>query len=417
MAPPVPNPKHTLGILTLTGVFCLLLGFAPSPGQAARKPPSLPALGARLDQVNQQIKTHQEKIEETHIKALNLEQELNRIDSQIKEGQELLMALLEKLRDQERLIHLKEAEIADIETSKQASARHVSNRLAAYYQTGEVGIINALFSARDLGDLLNLQEYVQALFRYDQQVLTRFKEQIRLLTQAKEELTRARDQVSTLIAQVRESEKTLRNNREERDALLAKAKSEESLYREALRELENAAAKLAKTISQSRARELKATKTKLSRQAGQRSLPDLGADLDFAERQGHIPPPARGKLIRGFGPYQDRYGNTLMAGGIDLAVPPATPVTAMHGGRIIFSDQMPGYGKLVIIDHGSQYYSLVSGLDSLNKTKNEEVSAGEVIGTFGQPNGLINPGLHIEIRHGATPIDPLPWLDRSQLQE
>lgn len=405
----------SLGRLALPTICCLLLGLAPSPGQAAQQPLSQPALATRLDQVNKQIRSHQEKIEETHIKTLNLEQELNRIDSEIKEGQETLGQLQDELRRQERLIRHKEAEMATIETTKAATAAHVTNRLAAYYQTGEVGIINALFSASDLGDLLNLKEYVQALFQYDQQVLRRFRDQLQLLARAKTELTQARDGIKALIDQVKEGETSLRQSREERDALLARAKAEEKLYRAALKELEGAAAKLAKTISQSRAHELAAAKKKLPRQAGLRPSPAVDADLEFAARQGHIQPPARGGLLRGFGPYQDRFGNTLMAAGIDLDIPPATPVTAMHGGLIIFSDQMPGYGKLVIIDHGSQYYSLVSGLDSLSKGKNQEVRAGETIGTFGKPSGLINPGLHIEIRHGATPIDPLPWLDKSQI--
>jgi septal ring factor EnvC (AmiA/AmiB activator) len=362
--------------------------------------------------VHQQIKSHRELIAETHILALNLEQELNRIDTRIKADQETVSALQDKLRAQERLIRHKEAEMATIDSAKAASAEHVMNRLAAYYQTGEVGIINALFSANDLGDLLNLKEYVQALFQYDQKVLQGFREQIRQLTQAKDALTHARDALKALIDQVKEGEQALLKSREERDVLLARAQAEEKLYRAALKELESAAAKLTKTISQAHALELAAAKRKIPRQAGRSSSPPPGADQEFAARRGHLQPPARGRLIRGFGPYQDPFGSTLMAAGIDLDIPPATLVTAMHAGLVIFSDQMPGYGKLVIIDHGSQYYTLVSGMETLSKKKDEEVRAGDTIGTFGKPSGQINPGLHIEIRHGATPVDPLPWLEK-----
>lgn len=143
--------------------------------------------------------------------------------------------------------------------------------------------------------------------------------------------------------------------------------------------------------------------------------PTPSHDTGFAAHQGRIPPPVPGQIIRGFGPYKDPFGNDLHADGLDLAVPPQTPVTAMHSGLVIYADQMAGYGNLVIIDHGDQYYTLLSGLGTLVAQKDEEVKSGDVIGTFGQPSGLINPGLHIEIRHGSTPVDPLLWLDPSQL--
>ena len=395
----------------LFALLTLLLAGSP-PGTALAQEQA----ATRLHQVQRQIDSHQEKIEETQIKALNLEQELNRIESQIKKSQETLRELQSKLRRQEKHIQKKEEEIATLRAAKEKSADHVSKRLAAFYQTGEVGIINALFSATDLGELLNLKEYVQALFQYDQRVLQGFRDQLALLAKAKEELTQAQEELKGLIAQVKEGEKALLKSREERDRLLAQARAEEKLYRQALQELTAAAAKLAKTISNTRALELANAKKKLSRQAAKgASRAAASPPSGFAALQGRIPPPAKGRILRGFGPYQDHFGNDLTAAGLDLAVPAATPVTAIHDGRIIFSDQLPGYGKLVIIDHGAQFYSLVSGLETLAQAKGAEVRAGDPLGTFGEPSGLINPGLHVEIRRGATPVDPLLWLDRSQL--
>lgn len=408
MTHPFTRPSLGLGLPALLLALLLTASF-PVPGRAAEK------AATRLHQVKRQIESHREKIDQTHIKALNLEQELNRIASQIKKGQETVSELQAKLRRQEDAIRRKEAEIAAIRTAKEAAADHIRKRLAAFYQTGEVGIVNALFSVTNLGELLNLQVYVQALFQYDQQVLQGYRDQIGMLAKAKEELTRAKAALQGLIGQVRAGEIKLGKSREARDKLLAQARAEEKLYRNALKELERAAARLAKTIRASRPPEIKTAKKKLSRPGGRGLAPATQRDTGFATRQGRLPPPARGQIIRGFGPYQDHFGNRLKAAGVDLAIPPGTTVTAIHDGRVIFSDQMAGYGKLVIIDHGSQYYTLVSGLDRLTQKRGADVRAGDALGTFGQPTGLINPGLHVEIRHGATPVDPLLWLDRGQL--
>lgn len=405
-----PKRLSILAILVRLAIVLLTLPYT-TPAWGVDPAPN----ATQLDQVQKQIESHQEMIEDSQIKALNLEQELNRIDSEIKKGQETLRELENNLGRLEGFIQHKEGEIATIQHQKEAIAEHIKKRLAAFYQTGEVGIVNALFSATDLGELLNLQEYVQALFQYDQKVLQGYREQITLLNKAKEELTAAKAELQGLISQVQDGETALLKSRKERDALLAQARTEQELYRQALKELEAAAAKLIQTINQARALEIRNTKKNSTGQQPM-SARTGSPSTKFAAHRGQLQPPAPGQIIRVFGPYKDQFGNQLHADGIDLSLAPDTDVTAMYGGRVIFADLMPGYGQLVIIDHGEQYYSLVSGLAALDVKKDEDVSTGDIIGLFGKSTGLVNPGLHLEIRHGSTPVDPLLWLDSSHLE-
>ena len=414
MPPSFSRQRFTFGLGVVLTVVITAWPHAPARSDQQPPPPTPAAVSSQLKQVQQQIESHQDLIEDARINALNLEQELNRIDSEIKKGQETVAALQENLHRQEELIDQKVREIAALQVKKEATAVHVKKRLAAFYQTGEVGVVNALFSTTDLGDLLNLQEYVQSLFQYDQRILQGYRDQISRQATAKDDLTRAKDQLQALIIQVEEGEEALVKSRKERDILLAQARTEHELYAQALKELKSAAADLAKAIKQAQALELKTIKKKISNQQAKNRTAASPAQ-GFATRQGHIPPPAPGRIIRGFGPYKDQFGNELHADGIDLDVAAGTTITAMHPGRVILSDRMSGYGKLVIIEHGDQYYTLVSGLASLAKQKGEEVKEGDALGTFDRSSGLINPGLHIEIRQGTTPVDPLLWLDPSQL--
>jgi len=397
----------------MAGLTALAAALATGPAWSAPPTAATPSDADRLQQVQAQIKSHQGMIEESQITILNLEQELHRLDSQIEKGQEALRGLQENLHSLEEITRRKTDEQQAVEVQKVVIAEHVKKRLAAFYQTGEVGVVNALFSATNLGDLLNMQVYVQTLFQYDQKVMQGFRDQIALLAKANAELAAARQQVQDTIYLQQDGEEELRKSREERDAVLAQTKAEKELYRQALQELESAATKLTATIKKTQDLEQKNKKNMARLQAKKEAA--ASPDTGFAAHQGRIQPPAPGQIIRVFGPYKDPFGNDLHADGLDLAVPPQTPVTSMHAGRVIFADQMTGYGNLVIIDHGEQYYSLLSGLGTLVAQKDEEVKTGDVIGTFGLPSGLINPGLHIEIRHGSTPVDPLLWLDPSQL--
>lgn len=389
---------------------CSLEAWATEPAAA-----TVTESAARLEHVQQQIESHHEKIEGFQLKALNFEQDLSRIDREIEKGQGTLRDLQGKLDALAGVISQKEGEIAAVLRQKMTTAEHVKKRLAALYQTGEVGIFNALFSSTDLGALLNLQEYIRSLFQQDHQSLQGYRDQIALLAQAKEELSESKGQLQGLIDQLQVGEAALQQSRNQRDSLLAQARLEQDLSRQALKELEAAAEKLTKTITQAQELERK----KAQKMIAQKPVKGGGSGEDkgrFAAQQGRLPPPASGQIIRVFGPYQDPFGNELDAEGIDLSLPPETPVVAISPGRVIFADGMSGYGKLVIVDHGEQYYCLISGLASVTRRQGEDVKTGDVLGLSGQPTGLVNPGLHIEIRHGSTPVDPLLWLDSGQLE-
>ncbi|NBV54729.1 MAG: M23 family metallopeptidase, partial [Proteobacteria bacterium] len=58
--------------------------------------------------------------------------------------------------------------------------------------------------------------------------------------------------------------------------------------------------------------------------------------------------PVRGKIIRNFG----EQGNGVAHTGINIAVPPGTPVLAMDGGQVLYADEgLKSFGKLVLVRH------------------------------------------------------------------
>ncbi len=57
-----------------------------------------------------------------------------------------------------------------------------------------------------------------------------------------------------------------------------------------------------------------------------------------------------------------RFGETRAGGvrwnGLLIASDRGTPVTAVHDGRVVYADWLPGLGLLIIVDHGNGYLSL-----------------------------------------------------------
>ena len=90
--------------------------------------------------------------------------------------------------------------------------------------------------------------------------------------------------------------------------------------------------------------------------------------------------------------------------GVDYAAARGTPVRATGDGKIIYRGRKGGYGKTVIIKHGSSYTTLYAHLNNYNRKapSGSRVRQGQVIGYVGSTGRATGPHLHYEFRvHGA----------------
>jgi septal ring factor EnvC (AmiA/AmiB activator) len=116
-----------------------------------------------------------------------------------------------------------------------------------------------------------------------------------------------------------------------------------------------------------------------------------------------------GALRQGFGS-AGRPGRTP-SNGLDLAATEGAPVHAVHDGSVTFADAFVGFGRLVILDHGAQAFSLYGNLDQLAVTRGARVARGEPLGTVGV-SATGAAGLYFELRIDGRPVDPVEWLKK-----
>jgi murein DD-endopeptidase MepM/ murein hydrolase activator NlpD len=95
--------------------------------------------------------------------------------------------------------------------------------------------------------------------------------------------------------------------------------------------------------------------------------------------------------------------------GVDYAAATGTPIKASGDGRVIFRGTKGGYGKTVIIKHGSQYTTLYGHMSRFNKkVKNgSRVQQGQTIGYVGKSGLATGPHLHYEFRVNGVHRNPL----------
>ncbi len=127
----------------------------------------------------------------------------------------------------------------------------------------------------------------------------------------------------------------------------------------------------------------------------------------FMQRKGSLMWPVQGKVINNFG--GQRQGSVTWDG-LRIQSASGSEVRAIHGGRVMYADSLPGQGLLMVLDHGDGYMSLYAHNDVLLHESGEWVQPGDVIARAGNSGGEKEPGLYFEIRQNGEPVNPALWL-------
>ena len=95
--------------------------------------------------------------------------------------------------------------------------------------------------------------------------------------------------------------------------------------------------------------------------------------------------------------------------GVDYAAARGTPIKAVGDGKVIFKGTKGGYGRVIILQHGSKYSTLYAHMNSYNKKMKHgtRVKQGQVIGYVGSSGLATGPHLHYEFRLNGVQRNPL----------
>ena len=118
--------------------------------------------------------------------------------------------------------------------------------------------------------------------------------------------------------------------------------------------------------------------------------------------------PVTGRVTAGFsagtGP-----GGAVVGNGIEISAAQGTPVVAVHPGVVEYAEPFSGFGNVVIVDHGGNYFSLYGYLDAISVARGDHVDAGTELGKLGVPPAG-PPALYFELRVDGRSVDPIQWL-------
>jgi len=95
--------------------------------------------------------------------------------------------------------------------------------------------------------------------------------------------------------------------------------------------------------------------------------------------------------------------------GVDYAARRGTPIKAAGDGKVIHAGRKGGFGKTVILKHGTSYTTLYAHLDKYGRgiRRGKTVRQGQIIGYVGSTGLASGPHLHYEFRVNGVHRNPL----------
>jgi murein DD-endopeptidase MepM/ murein hydrolase activator NlpD len=130
-----------------------------------------------------------------------------------------------------------------------------------------------------------------------------------------------------------------------------------------------------------------------------------GAPQSDTGYEGSLLWPVSGAVNSGFGPRGSSFHD-----GLDIGAPEGTPIRVVEHGEVIYSDQLRGYGNMVIVRHNGGIVSVYAH-NQVNLVRDgQQVARGEIIARVGSTGRVTGPHLHFEIRKNNLAQDPMLYL-------
>lgn len=270
------------------------------------------------------------------------------------------------------------------------------------YKLKKEGVVRFLFPGSHSGTE-SLSMRLRVLFRTLKSrvhLAKQLEERVKRLNVSETRLAEARVSNARLLAELQEQEVLLQELQKKKKKMLSSVNRQQDSYQAALKEYKTVSKQVAALFDNFE------------------SVRDSSENSLFPKR-GTLPTPLDlGHVVKNFGKQvNERFGTVTYYKGLEIQADMNAPVRAIMPGTVEFEGWVKGLGNVVIIHHGSGFYSLSGHLYKSTKPQGSKVEAGEIVGLVGDTGNSDIPSLYFELRENSRAVDPLVYFTPAELKK
>ncbi len=349
--------------------------------------------------IKKELDEKRKSMEKLSLKERNTFEELLDLEEKLELIQRLIESMSAGEENTERELQVEAKNLKETRLKLNQHRESSLKRLREIYKHGRFVPSAMILEASSPVDLMNRIRFSQKIIEKDHKFSIE-KERLTLhLEEKRLNLNETKSELSRLASRKSEEQEAYHKELKKREKLLKKIRSEKKLYAQAVGDLEESANQIPQIMNQ-----LTKERTLVNSQ-------DPRSKIRFETSKGKLPWPIEGRVISTFGEQKHpRFHTKTEKSGIEIEAKPGARIVAVARGKVNYTSRLRGYGNLLILDHGDEYYTLYAHLSEILVSPGEEVERLQEIGVVGEGKLISSPCLHFEIRKGKQPQDPLEWL-------
>jgi septal ring factor EnvC (AmiA/AmiB activator) len=346
-----------------------------------------------------EIKKGRREVKTFTRKESDIIKRLNRVERSLNKSRKLAAVLEKEIKTLDVKIAAASEASDKLKQRIQTNQKYVAQRLVAMYKMNWLGKFHLLASAGSMHEFIQRKAALEHILAHDEKIRREMVADQADLKEVLVNLKTHKIQKKTRAAAYEAQVKLMSQDRSTRTRLLADIRSQKALELAAIDALTQAANDLDSKI--------KSLNRNMQAVDAEKNIMQLA----FPAHKGLLIIPVTGRIASLFGPYKNRkYDITNFRSGIDIKADKGEPVRSVFQGKVLYSSWFKGYGNMIIIDHGNNYYTIYAHLEETFKSKGDAVETREVIATVGDTGSIGGAKLYFEVRHHGKPENPLEWL-------
>lgn len=377
-------------------------------------------LKERQQDIQERMSNTKEELQSTEEEAGKVREQIQQLDKQVTDAAGELQGVTDQLEGLNNNIVKTTEELKEAEENLSTKNDEFNSRLRTMYKNGNVGYIEVLLSASNIGDLLSRNHMLQEVANYDRELISFIKEQMDIIEEKKTELEAQRASVQVVKSEIESRKSELEAATRQKQVFMSRLQEDMDAFEKEYDEMLNDSNSIKTEILNLQAKEEEARKAReREAQAAQAAQAkpasvtesDSSGGSSYTGGQLSWPVPASSRITSYYG-YRIHPISKVkkLHTGIDIGAPAGTAIVAAESGTVIQSGWRGGYGNTVMVDHGGGIVTLYAHNSSNTVSAGQQVNRGQTIALIGSTGNSTGPHLHFEVRKNGDHVDPLPWV-------
>jgi murein hydrolase activator len=401
--------SHSAPALALILALALAV---PAAGQQKKDGGDINDKERALQQTQKRLREERSKAADARKREAGILSELETIDRKLNDKRKQVALLDGRIKHTQAEVGDLQRDIARLENMRSGQEDAMAQRLRAMYRMQvQGGALPVLLSGDDpVAQAVRLR-HLTTLATVDARMIQEYRVTSEGLVDRRSRLEARRGEMSALRTEADGERAEADRELAKRRVLLARVRDERAYHDRMVGELSEATRRLEAFIRDLQEKRRVAKIPPPSSKPPKATPGEVTPGVGLGAMRGRLEWPAPGKVVEEYGMrVNPRFGTKTFRNGIDIDAAEGSNVHVVFPGHVLYTGWFRGYGNLIIVDHGSEYYTLYAHVADMKVAEGDDVKQGQVIGTVGDTGSLQGPRLYFEVRYQGKPQDPAQWL-------